>query len=85
MTSQSPIPPELFCDSKNKNTVTGDSNPRSVEKAKQVWMLTEQNIIFPGHFQTDERNHGGTLQWKFLPLQIICLIDVNMTLGNVCP
>lgn len=82
VTLQGPIPPGLFCDSKNKNTPTSDTNPHSLEKPKQVWMLIEQKIIFLEHFQTDTRNHGGTLQWKSLPLQIICSIEVNITLGK---
>lgn len=50
MTSQGPIPPELFCDAKNKNTVTSNTNPHSLEKPKQVWMLIEQKMIFLEHF-----------------------------------
>lgn len=53
-------------------------------------MLIEQKIILPKHFQTDTRKHGGTLQWKLLPLQVIGLIEVNIysrkyTLVEVTP
>lgn len=64
MTLQGPIPPELFCGSENENTVTSNTNPRSLKNPKHVWMLIEQKMIFPEHFQRHKK------PWRYTSVEV---------------
>lgn len=80
--SQGPIPPELFCDSKSKNTVISGTNPHSLEKPKTSVEAYRAKGYIPTTFSN---THKET--WRHTSVEAfasVCLIEVNITLGNTC-